>query len=139
MQLVRRPRGRAPVRDRLQRSARAAVAGFVVDGPSARQMILEAAEAGARHCGPLAVSTLCAMLSGKYAPAADEGPRAAAERVFASIEVRPPSPSMGGGSGMGVMARSAKSSGSAAERATPNPALPPSRGKGTLLGGEGEG
>ena len=82
MQLVRKPKPKRPVRDQLQRSARAVVTGFAVDARSARQIILEAVDIGARHCGPLAVSTLCAMLSGKYAPAGENGARAAAEAHF---------------------------------------------------------
>ena len=85
MQLERRKRPKRPGGDGLQRSARAVVGGFAVDARTARQIILEAVDAGAKHCGPLAVSTLCAMLSGKYAPASEDGARAAAERVFSPL------------------------------------------------------
>jgi|GEM_PF-6016620 len=97
MQLVRKAKGRSAGRDRMQGAARAAVAGFAVDARSARQMILEAVEAGARHCGPLAVSTLCAALSGKYAPAGEGGARAAAERMFSvAVSPHPDPPSQAG-------------------------------------------
>lgn len=71
----------------IQGRARQLIAEFATDAASARQLIIEAAEIGARHCGALNVATLCSMLSGKYAPALErEGAKAAGADLFKTSE-----------------------------------------------------
>ena len=79
---------RSRARAETQAAARHLARGFVKDPESFRQLMIEAAEAGAAVCDRLRVATLLSALSGKHGPGDVEAPRAQAERLFAQLERR---------------------------------------------------